>query len=173
MRLPVMFWRLPIGSFPNSPMPVFGWFELAVGHSIGSVPENLYIRIDMIKGKVNENYEAIIPVVVSSRTGALATIDAIVDTGFTGSLTLPLRLVHNLGLDRRGYAQAILGDGSLHTFEVFRAALLWDGETRVVELDAAETDPLVGMDMIHGHEMRMEVVSQGPVTIERLGQKSM
>ena len=43
----------------------------------------------MITGVVTANYEATIPLVVHGAHGQQETIEAVIDTGFTGSLTLP------------------------------------------------------------------------------------
>jgi predicted aspartyl protease len=93
----------------------------------------------MIIGRVNAHREALIPLNVQDANGHGRALDAIIDTGFTGSLTLPPALIVTLGLTWRGYASAILGDGSLQQFEVYAATVLWDGQARVVEIDAADT----------------------------------
>lgn len=43
----------------------------------------------MITGVANANYEATIPLVVQAIYGQEEAVEAIIDTGFTGSLTLP------------------------------------------------------------------------------------
>lgn len=43
----------------------------------------------MIAGAVSGNFEAIIRLTLRAATGATQEIDAIIDTGFTGDLTLP------------------------------------------------------------------------------------
>lgn len=102
----------------------------------------------MITGRVTARREAIIPVSVQDTHGHGQTIDAVLDTDYTGSLTLPPSLIAALGLPWRGYASAVLGDGSLQQFEVYAASVLWDGHVRVVEINAADTDPLVGMGLL-------------------------
>lgn len=83
-------------------------------------------------------------------------------------MTLPATFIAALGLTWRGYATAVLGDGSLQQFDVYAATVLWDGQARVIEIDAAETDPLVGMGLLYGHEVRMQAIDGGTVTIEAL-----
>ena len=81
----------------------------------------------MILGVVNANREATIRLVVQGPDGQTHEIEAVIDTGFTGFLTLPPSLIDLLGLAWRGQAQAILGDGSLHQFNVYAAIVMWDG----------------------------------------------
>lgn len=122
----------------------------------------------MIIGIVNANLEATIRLIVRGAQGQEQEIEAVIDTGFTGSLTLPAALIAALGLAWRGHAQAELADGSLHLFDVYAATLLWDDQARMVEIDATDTNPLVGMDLLHGYDLRIQVVEGGRVTIEVL-----
>jgi clan AA aspartic protease len=122
----------------------------------------------MIIGVVNTHHEATIDLIVQSANGQGHDIDAVIDTGFTGFLTLPTSLIAALGLTWRGYASAVLGDGSLQQFDVYAATVIWDGQARLVEIDAAETDPLVGMGLLYGQEVRIQAIDGGTVTIEAL-----
>jgi predicted aspartyl protease len=62
----------------------------------------------------------------------------------------------------------MLGDGSLHQFDVYVATVIWDGQARTVETDAADTTPLVGVGLLYGHDLRIQMVEGGMVTIEAL-----
>ncbi len=120
----------------------------------------------MIVGTVNTNYEALISLVVRGPTSGWRTIDAVINTGFSGFLTLPSSIIAPLSLIWRGEAQAILGDGRRHQFDVFSATVEWDGQERHVEVDVAETSPLVGMGLLAGHDLCIEAVAGGKVSIE-------
>jgi clan AA aspartic protease len=122
----------------------------------------------MIIGVVNAHREATIGLIVQDANGQGHDIEAVIDTGFTGFLTLPTALITALGLTWRGYASAVLGDGSLQQFDVYATTVIWDGQARVVEIDAAETDPLVGMGLLYGYEVRIQAIDGGTVTIEAL-----
>lgn len=122
----------------------------------------------MIEGTVNENCEATIRLTLRSITGEEHEIEAIIDTGFTGHLTLPMALIDQLALSWQNRAQALLADGSLHVFDAYIGTVLWNGQDRTVEVDAADTDPLVGMGLLRGHGLRVDVVENGTVKIEEL-----
>lgn len=122
----------------------------------------------MIIGSVNAHHEATIGLIVQDVSGQMYDIDAVIDTGFTGFLTLPTVLVSAFGLPWRSYASAVLGDGSLQQFAVYAATVIWDGHARVLEIDAADTYPLVGMGLLYGHDMRIQVIDGGAVTIDVL-----
>lgn len=122
----------------------------------------------MIYGTVNANREAVLRLQVSGLPGQSQEIEAVVDTGFTGFLTLPLAVIANLGLTRISRGRAILANGSEEVFDIYEAQLDWDGQTRTIEADAAEVEPLIGMSMLYGYELRVRVVDGGSVTVEAL-----
>ena len=122
----------------------------------------------MITGSVNANREAAVRLCVRGPEGKEETVVAVIDTGFTGYITLPASLVASLDLAWLGRQQGVLGDGSVQPFDVFSAWVNWDGEFRVVEVDSAETVPLVGMGLLYGYELRIQSVDGGLVSIEAL-----
>ena len=63
----------------------------------------------MITGSVNANYEAIIHLSVRGPGGQEREVDAVIDTGFNGFLTLPPALVTALDLARLSRGCVISG----------------------------------------------------------------
>jgi clan AA aspartic protease len=122
----------------------------------------------VITGTVTPNREAVVPLQLVASGGQAVDVDAVVDTGFTGSLTLPAALIGMLGFAFRNRQQIMLGDGSLVLADVYVGTVLWDGLLRVIEVDTAETDPLLGMTLLYGSELRIQVVDGGSVTVEAL-----
>ena len=51
----------------------------------------------MILGTVNDSYEAVIILTVRRLSGLTTEIEAVIDTGFTGFVSLPPTLVTELG----------------------------------------------------------------------------
>jgi len=84
----------------------------------------------MIIGAVKSN-EARIRLTVRGRRGREQEVEGVIDSGYTGTLTLPPALV-----------------------------------------DEADADPLVGMRLLKGHELKMQVRYRGKVTIKRLPRRS-
>ncbi len=125
-------------------------------------------RPHMITGVVTQNREATIRLVLVGATGRQEEIEAIVDTGFTGFLTLPPAIIASLGVSWVCRQQGILADGSVRPFDVYAATVVWDGQVRTVETEAADAVPLVGMGLIYGHDLRIRVMTGGTVTIEAL-----
>lgn len=70
----------------------------------------------MMQGRVNQRCEAAISVVVRGED-KLKSVDAVIDTGFNGFLSLPIAIVMELGLVWSYRDRATLGDGSETLFE--------------------------------------------------------
>ena len=92
-------------------------------------------------------------------------VEAVVDTGFNGYLTLPTPLIEALGLRPLRRGLAILADGSGISFDIHKAVVEWDGYPRRIAVSAADTDPLVGMSLLHGYELTVQIVDGGSVFI--------
>jgi clan AA aspartic protease len=121
----------------------------------------------------NDGSKALLSVDVLSQAGASSLrIEAVVDTGFTGHLTLPRATVETLGLQIIGSAESILADGSLVMEDVCLARVLWHGGERPVRVLVAEATPLLGMALMRGSELRVECVGGGEVSVERLEEPS-
>ena len=121
----------------------------------------------MITGVVQSD-EGRIRVKVKGLRGREQEVDAVIDTGYTASLTLPPAIVAALGLRWRSMDRFTLADGSECIFDVYVAKVVWDGKVRTILVDEATADPLVGMRLLRGHELRMQVRYRSKVTISRL-----
>jgi clan AA aspartic protease len=122
----------------------------------------------VISGQVDAHREPRIQVTVRGPTGQQVDLSAVVDTGFTGWLTLPPALIGTLALPKTGHGRATLADGRAILFEIFDVTVVWDGTAVAVAAEAADTDPLVGMLLLDGFELRVQAVPGGTVTIEAL-----
>jgi clan AA aspartic protease len=121
----------------------------------------------MMQGYVNQAYEAVIPVVIKYGS-QIVSVNAVIDTGFTGFLSLPSKIIAELELPWSYRDRATLGDGSETLFDVHNANIIWDGQFREIEINAADTDPLLGMKMLRGFRLQVDTVQDGVVTIEAL-----
>ena len=122
----------------------------------------------MIIGVVNAHYEATIRLPVLSVDGQEHEIEAILDTGFNGSLTLPAALVATLGLPWRTRSLILLANGDEDQCDLYAAAVVWDGTPRHILVEAADTAPLVGMALLYGYDVHLQVIEGGNVIIEAL-----
>ena len=122
----------------------------------------------MIVGAVNNFREAVVSLAVGGPRGQRHEIEAVIDTGFTGSLSIPSAIITLLNLPFRRRGRAVLANASETIFDVYEATVIWDGHPHRVSVDAAETDPLVGMSLLSGYRLTVEVISGGRVLIEPL-----
>src|SRR5439155_10721277 len=122
----------------------------------------------MITGVVTASREAVVQVMVRGAHSRDVPVDAVIDTGFTGFLTLPPPLIVMLGLTFAGTTRATLGDGSAVSIDVFEATVIWDNHDRLVTVLAAPAGALVGMAMLFGYRLLLEGVDGGVVQIEAL-----
>jgi len=121
----------------------------------------------------NDGSEALLSVEVLSQAGASSLrVEAVVDTGFTGHLTLPSATVEALGLRIIGSAESMLADGSLVMEDVCLARVLWHGGERPVRVLVADATHLLGMALMRGSELRVECAGGGEVSVERLEEPS-
>jgi clan AA aspartic protease len=121
----------------------------------------------MITGAVKAG-EARIRLTVRGHRGREQEVEAVIDTGYTGALTLPPALISLLGLRWQSTQRATLADGSTCVFQVHVGKVVWDGTARQILVDEADTDPLIGMRLLRGHVLQMQLRYRGRVTIKRL-----
>ena len=98
--------------------------------------------------------------------GRSLEIEAVIDTGFDGELTLPSGTMRQLGYPYAGSAGGTLADGSEVQFDYHEGRVLWHGIARPVAVIAAEGQPLIGMALLHGSRLKMDAVPGGEVLVE-------
>ena len=122
----------------------------------------------MIIGKITANREAIIELEVIGSNQKKEKVKAVIDTGFNGYLTLPNDLINYLNLQLAGSRHVTLGDGNVVVLDMYFAKVLWHGQEREVLALQADGGPLVGMSLLYGNRVMLEVVENGAVTIDSL-----
>jgi clan AA aspartic protease len=121
----------------------------------------------MMQGRVNQRCEATLSIAVKNGE-TTQMVDAVIDTGFSGFLTLPSDTISTLGFSWEGRDVATLGDGTFCTFEVYIGLVIWDGQYREIYINESETVPLIGMQLLRGYDLRIQAIEGGLVTIEAL-----
>ncbi|MGA1621222.1 MAG: hypothetical protein ACO36E_00675 [Synechocystis sp.] len=122
----------------------------------------------MMFGVVNNHCEAIIKVAVGCIGSPKIVVDAVIDTGFTGFLSLSPSTITDLGLPWHYRDIGTLGDGSEVIFEIYKASVIWDGQEKIIDVAASEADPLVGMGLLYGFKLQIEALEGGHVAITAL-----
>ena len=111
-----------------------------------------------MKGVVDSRGRALLTIGIRSATdGPETSLNAWVDTAFTGDLVLPRREVERLGLSRSTLAEVVLGDGQATQLTAFTAWIMWFGQLREVEIVASEVETaLLGVTMMLGRRLEID-----------------
>ena len=94
------------------------------------------------------------------------TVEAMIDTGFSGHLSLPATLIDEIELAQLDHRSAVLANGEVSEFSVFAARVHWNGEDRLITVFETESRPLLGMAMLWGSKLTIDVSADGEVVIE-------
>lgn len=121
------------------------------------------MMVGIVRGR-----EPLIRLTIRGLRGLQQEIEAVIDSGYTGWLTLPPAVIAALNLRWQTLGRGVLADGSVSAFDVYQAKVAWDGRLRRVFVDEFDATPLVGMALLRGYEYKMQVRARGKVTIKRL-----
>ena len=120
----------------------------------------------MIEGVVNDAYEAVVALALQGPGGQVQDIEAVIDTGYSGFLTLPATLVTELELPFAYVGRAFLANDDEVIFDVHDVTVLWDSQPRLIKADSTGSTALVGMLLLDRHDLNIEVESGGRVFIQ-------
>lgn len=122
----------------------------------------------MIRGIVNTSREAVVRLLVRGPAGQQQRVEAIIDTGFDRCLSLRPALIALLGLPWLRRGRAFLADGSETFFDVYEGTAVWDRRRRRIPVYELDSAPLVGMALLEGYELKVQVRNRGKVSIQPL-----
>ena len=123
----------------------------------------------MISGNVNLLRCPAISVALIDSSGQDRTIEAHLDTGFTGELTLPKAVIERLGLALAGRSGSYrMGSGSAAAFNTYGGTVRWHDEIRLIEVLESEITPLVGVGLLWDNNLSIEFKLGGDVAITEL-----
>lgn len=105
---------------------------------------------------------------VFGENGVTARVQAMVDSGFAGDLSLKPDLVDSLQLRRIRTERAYLADGSSAECDMYSVDVHWQGDMRNVEVASLNGPTLIGMSLLRGSELRMKVDDGGVIEITPL-----
>jgi len=122
----------------------------------------------MITGIVTRELEAVLDICLQGANRQVETLPAVIDTGFDGFITLPPDLIAEMGSPFVGTERVVLADGSETVFRVFVVAIHWHGQSRLISALEVDAGALVGMALLYGSRLSMNVVEEGLVQIESI-----
>ena len=116
----------------------------------------------MMHGLVNINYEAMLRLVIETDQQQ-QSIDAIINTTFKGYLGLPQQLIKRL--DLHPFPQE---PESVASNDFYKATIVWGNETRDIPVTLVEGEPVVGMSLLQGYSLQIQVTQHGLVTVNQI-----
>ena len=128
-------------------------YDREIGPHIGPDDEGKFVVIDIETGAYEIDHDEL----ATSDRLLSRVLDAQMWTMRVGS-----RYARRVG------SRAMLADGSDSVFDIYEAAVTWDGTSRRIAVDEVECDPLVGMSLLYGFELTVQVADGGQVVIRPL-----
>ena len=119
----------------------------------------------MLTGKVNGDLQAWLTVEIMTPSGQPRPIEVALDTGFNGQIALPAITIQRLELSEESSRLAITATGERVRLTTYYDTMMWRGEPRIIEVVEADSEPLLGMELLLGNRVTLDVLEGGPVTI--------
>ncbi len=121
----------------------------------------------MISGQVVALH-ILLPVQFRLRNPPDIAIEFVVDTGFTGELTLPLAAIEKLEFDYIESISANLATDEEVELPVYAANILWGGVEREVRVLATGRRPLLGTALLEGLDLYAQFREGGLAALNAL-----
>lgn len=121
----------------------------------------------MMTGHVVQRH-ALLPVTFRLANQRDIAIEFVVDTGFSGTLTLPLAAIEAMQLPYEEDIIANVATDEDVTVSVYSATILWDGLEQNVRVLAIGKRPLLGTALLDGNELLVQFAESGLVTVDTL-----
>ena len=122
----------------------------------------------MISGRVDALRQARVALEIVDNDGQFHSIEAVIDTGFTGYLTLTPELISRIGLQRRPSIEISLAARVSRRLRSYRGEVIWHERPRVVRILEAPGTPLLGMRLLSDSQLTIQVRPGGNVLIEEM-----
>jgi len=95
-------------------------------------------------------------------------VDFVIDTGYTGFLSLPKTTLRSLGAIEEGVSYLVLADGTYRRCLLYTVSVEWGESEREVQVAALDDDPLLGIGLMQEFHLHIEVTEGGSVVLEAL-----
>lgn len=96
------------------------------------------------------------------------SLEAVLDTGFSGYLTVPSESIRRLALPSVGRRSFELASGELFEFRAYLTTVSWHGRMHDVLVLQSDSVPLLGMTLLWGSRVTLDALSDGEVIIEEI-----
>ena len=115
----------------------------------------------MLTGRVNGDLQAWLTVEIMTPSGQPRPIEVALDTGFNGRIALPAITIQRLELSEESSRLAITATGDRVRLTTYYTTMMWHGEPRIIEVVEADSEPLLGMELLLGNRVTLDVLEGG------------
>lgn len=123
----------------------------------------------MLTGRISLDLQARLSVEILDQYGQPHPVEVLLDTGFNGSLALPPRTIRQLELPPKDEQQDVeLANGETDRLSLYVGIVLWNGRPRRVDVIETDSDSLLGMALLQGSRVTLDVRYGGPVAVTPL-----
>ena len=125
----------------------------------------------MIRGQVQlrqdgARLEAKVTIDIAGDDRLFRSVEAVIDTGFTGALSLPESAAHELGLHSARAERVTLADGRSIRANVHAARILWHGQPLDARVQTLGTYAMIGTALLANCRLTIDWWDGGDVIIE-------
>lgn len=122
----------------------------------------------MMTGAVLPYRTIVLRIIVLGVAGRSLEVDALVDTGFNGYLTLAHRDIERSALPFQSHITGVLANNARVRLARYRAKVLWHETERRVMVVEGDGVPLLGMSLLWGSSLLCDAKTGGKFTIQPL-----
>ena len=122
----------------------------------------------MLTGTVSDDLQAWVAIEILAPDGQPRPVEAVLDTGFNGELALPAAAIRQMDLSMGIRRPAVTATGDRVSLTTYRGTVLWYGQLRSIQVVEADSEPLVGMELLLDSRVTLDVRDGGAVTIDSL-----
>ena len=126
----------------------------------------------MISGRVipvadgGSGLEARVDIGIAGSNSIFQTVAVVVDTGYSGALTLPEPIAHELGLRSTQRRYVTLANGQTEQVGACAARMLWNGQPIDVLAHLMGDKPMIGTTLLTNCRLTIDWWDGGDVIIE-------
>jgi clan AA aspartic protease len=120
-------------------------------------------------GALTPDGEPVLQLTVEGPAGT-RDIEALVDTGFNGGLTLSSGLIAVLDLPEKTVMEVTLADGRVRDMQTYVGTVALNGTSKRVLIAESPATPLVGTSLLWGFSLYVEFQAGGAVEVARLSE---
>jgi clan AA aspartic protease len=116
----------------------------------------------MIQGSVDQNLQAKVPVSILDKADKISTLDAVVDTGFSGHLSISVYELHKINLIFSHSQKFELGDGRIVRQKVFLGQIIFDNQKLAANVLVSKSrDTLIGTALLTNKKLEIDYTNIG------------